>query len=44
MSPADVVVLSAARTPIGRYGASFKGVHLDQSITRLPNLSITRCA
>ena len=27
MRPADVVVLSAARTPIGRYGGSFKDIH-----------------
>src|SRR5947208_10415304 len=27
MPPADVVVLSAAHTPIGRYGGSFKDVH-----------------
>ena len=27
MPPVDVVVLSAARTPIGRYGGSFKDVH-----------------
>jgi len=27
MPPADVVILSAARTPIGRYGGSFKDLH-----------------
>jgi hypothetical protein len=27
MPPADVVVLSAARTPLGRYGGSFQDVH-----------------
>src|SRR5215470_12074462 len=27
MPPADVVILSAARTPIGRYGGSFKDMH-----------------
>jgi len=27
MPPADVVILSAARTPIGRYGGAFKDIH-----------------
>ena len=27
MPSADVVILSAARTPIGRYGGSFKDIH-----------------
>src|SRR3954462_8654120 len=27
MPGADVVILSAARTPIGRYGGSFKDIH-----------------
>jgi acetyl-CoA C-acetyltransferase len=27
MPPADVVIVSAARTPIGRYGGSFRNVH-----------------
>jgi len=27
MPPVDVVILSAARTPIGRYGGSFKDIH-----------------
>src|SRR6266404_4969612 len=27
MPPADVVILSAARTPIGKYGGSFRDIH-----------------
>ncbi|HXW07659.1 MAG TPA: acetyl-CoA C-acyltransferase, partial [Vicinamibacterales bacterium] len=27
MRPADVVIVSAARTPIGRYGGAFRTVH-----------------
>ena len=27
MPPSDVVIVGAARTPIGRYGGSLKGVH-----------------
>ena len=27
MPSADVVILSAARTPIGRYGGAFKDIH-----------------
>lgn len=30
MSPRDVVILGAARTPIGRYGGSFKDVHASE--------------